>query len=109
MSQRRARFLALAVERQFRRRLRTGIHRVLVTGIDHLHAQPLVELLAQLVRRQVEFGRRQHRAFDVVRALVVAFGSLRPELVGRFAGAFAEHEQGVVGEVVEQRGGLSEK
>jgi hypothetical protein len=68
-----------------------------------------VEALAQCVGRQVELGRWQQRALDVVPALLVALRRLGMELVGGVERTFAEQRQGVGGQVVEQRRGRFEE
>jgi hypothetical protein len=109
MTQRRAGLLALAAKRQFRRGLRAQVHGVLVAFFHHVDADLLVELLAQVLWRQVDLRRRQHGALDIVRTLVVSVAHLLPERGGRFEHAFAQHEQGVIRDVFEQGFGLGEE
>ncbi len=61
-----------------------------------------IQLLAQVVRRQVQRIRCQHRSVDIVPALLVALADLLPDGFGGSQGRLGDHRQSVGIEVVEQ-------
>ncbi len=101
---------ATPIQWQARRRLRTEIDCVFIcTYCNNVDTQTLVELFAQTLRRQVQFGDRQDRTFNVVGAAVVTRSGLLPEDVGSVECVFRQHEQRLFAKIVEQGFGVLEE
>ena len=91
-------------DRQLRRGTRAKIRGVLVAcRRDEFHAQMQVQVLAQAIRRQIQFGHRQDRPFDIVGTTVVALLRMGPERIRRIQRILGQHEQRICAEVIEQR------
>ena len=99
----------LAVDRQRGRRLRAEVHGAFITAAgDQIDARAQVQLFTHLIWGKVQLGDGKDGAFDVVRALLVAIHGLPVKLLRGIQGTFADHEHGVVGQILEQRFGRAE-
>lgn len=71
-------------------------------------ARAPVQRLAQRIRRQPQFGRRQQRPFDVVAQLFEALADLLPRVFRGLQRTIADQRQRVCGKVVEQGFGAAD-
>ena len=63
----------------------------------------------QLLHRNEDFGRLEHRTLAIVAPVLVPLAGVRPESTGRVVDVFGEDDDRIGREIVRQRGGLLEE